>query len=1818
MAAQIYVVTCNLLVLANNSQAHVVMEEALSTQDIRTVPESARESLLNGWSSQVAPIPSETTAYLYILSANDRDSLLRYSALLAEYVSERPFYLNLNILRSLAFTLGQRRTLLPWKIAIPATQQDELVRKLKDVSLTPTRSVDQPRIGLVFSGQGSQWPRMGTQLYYIYPAYASAIRDADRILTALGASWSLIAELEKAEGDSSIDHPSISQPACTALQIALVDLLRSWGLIANSVTGHSSGEIAAAYAAGILDKESCMAIAYYRGVVATSLIDNPGEVSGAMLAVGASQEDTQGLIDAETEILGDCTIACINSPHSMTISGDSPRIAQISALADARSIWNRRLKVDVAYHSQQMGTVAARYASLIGEVIPKREVSIEFHSSLRGYAVEPAALDTSYWVDNLTSPVRFSQAFRSLTAVKEDNKQGVDLAIEIGPHSTLQGPIRQITQTFEGSTRRIQSFPSVVRKKDGVVCILDLAARLVTSGCRLKLGSVNFPSSDLVPSILTDLPTYQWNHTKRYWYEGRETEEVLRYMFPRHDLLGSRASDCTVDAPRWKNTIAVEDVPWLRDHSVQDVVVFPMAGYLCMAMEACRQQTHWKGASFDHITLRDVAVRQPLTMSDSNPTELRLSLTPYSEGSHSFSETWSHFKVSSWTSDRGWLDHCSGLVAPRLLDQQNPVRSRNERHNGLNHQMGDLFELENLCRDPTDADDLYQICEKAGFQYGPTFRAVQEARTGPSHQATYTVTTPDTLSCMPFFRQSDYIIHPISLDAVFQGATLFFLEGIGVMGVPYMPVSIQEISVTAGIVDEPGSVFRVYATSVPPDAFSKYRSFDYVVHDMQRASRPCSIVVKGIVEAPVQGNDETQSMDASRCLRIQWEPSMSYPRDTELEDILSVPPAEPRDPGEIFRLDNLSFDYINQALSQTNIDDVPSRHLRKLYLWMKSRVCVKRGGVSNSNVLNGKAPNGYLSNGNTSNWYIPNGKIQEHDAHNDIIPMRHEQSESEKIASLFIHRVGKQLPAILRGHLDPAILMGEAELLGSIAARYEGCLHLYTTMARFVEKLAFQSPPLRILDVGPHHATATLEILAGLANVSGAFSGGLQYEIAREIADMPDSLMAKLAPWPDVIKQRTVDLNQSPLSQGLDLGSYDLVIVSGYDIARKQKKLANIRQLLKTGGRLLLCDVSYGKEHASSLPLAILPHWWADDDDDICHSTNGESKNEPVATPGTLTGTTLVAHRGELNEVQEQVLFEECGFSSPQATIHAIGKVQSYRIRSIFLTAVGAKPSLEQSNNAVVIARWLPDGVTKIQVEAAIQRCHSVAVAWFDFDQLRNLDLEGKYCVIIDDPRDSYLTGMNSESFEGLKSLTQAAGILWTIGGLSSPSAGLVRGLARTLRAEFQMDKFVTLSIDDLGMPGELFMDFVGRVLEQSFYVENSPGEFDRELAVNNGVVCIPRLVRDDLMDQDLERETQRGAKALQPFYQQDRPLRLAITSPGFLDTLSFTDDDRLHAPLPKDEIEIQTKAFGLNFKDVILALGQLPGYYLGQECSGVVTRVGSNTLGLKIGDRVCAIAAGSIANTIRCKAECAVKMPDAISFPAGASIPLVYCTAQYCLAHVARLKPNETILIHAAAGGVGQAALMLARASKAHVFATVGSQEKKEFLMRKFEIPEERIFYSRDTSFAQGVLEATNGKGVDVVLNSLAGEQLRATWKCMAPFGRFVEVGKRDITTNMNLEMGPFEHTVTFAGVDLGDLIQHRPQALQEVFIEVIDKIRTGTIEPVNPIHEFSVSDIEKAFRSLQSGRLMGKVVIMPRPGDTVMVISSVHFSILRFCQET
>ncbi|ORX86872.1 KR-domain-containing protein [Basidiobolus meristosporus CBS 931.73] len=225
------------------------------------------------------------------------------------------------------------------------------------------------------------------------------------------------------------------------------------------------------------------------------------------------------------------------------------------------------------------------------------------------------------------------------------------------------------------------------------------------------------------------------------------------------------------------------------------------------------------------------------------------------------------------------------------------------------------------------------------------------------------------------------------------------------------------------------------------------------------------------------------------------------------------------------------------------------------------------------------------------------------------------------------------------------------------------------------------------------------------------------------------------------------------------------------------------------------------------------------------------------------------------------------------------------------------------------------------------------------------------------------------------------------------------------------------------------------------------------------------------------------------------------------------------------------------------------------------------------------------------------------MAFDVAASLPIVYCTAYYGLIDIARLQPGETVLIHAAAGGVGQAAIMLAKWVGAEIFVTAGSSRKVEFLKKTYGIQEDHIFSSRDNSFVKGVLDKTHGRGVDVILNSLAGELLRETWDCVANFGRFIEMGKRDIQENGKLDMGPFIRNVMFASVDLTVIFRQNKPLGARLFQEVMALLKTGSIREVSPITIYDFSNIESAFRFMQAGKHIGKIVLTPKKEDMVKV---------------
>lgn len=268
-----------------------------------------------------------------------------------------------------------------------------------------------------------------------------------------------------------------------------------------------------------------------------------------------------------------------------------------------------------------------------------------------------------------------------------------------------------------------------------------------------------------------------------------------------------------------------------------------------------------------------------------------------------------------------------------------------------------------------------------------------------------------------------------------------------------------------------------------------------------------------------------------------------------------------------------------------------------------------------------------------------------------------------------------------------------------------------------------------------------------------------------------------------------------------------------------------------------------------------------------------------------------------------------------------------------------------------------------------------------------------------------------------------------------------------------------------------------------------------------------------------------------------------------------------------------------------------------------MVTRCGPACGELKPGGRVLLVRPGSMRSHPLGPVDAVMPIPDDMTIEDAVSSTNPAMTAYHALINLARLREGEKVLIHSAAGSMGQIAIWIAKMWGAEIFATVSSEHKKQFLVTEFGIPPDHVLYSRNTSFAKGIMRLTGGAGVDVIINSLSGRSLHATWECIAPYGRFIEIGKSDILSNTALPMGPFRGNVSFFAVDVQHISRFNLRLTHELLVAVMDLLARKVLRNPLPTHIFSVSNIEAAFRQVQSGKHTGRVVITAGALDTVPV---------------
>jgi acyl transferase domain-containing protein len=380
------------------------------------------------------------------------------------------------------------------------------------------------------------------------------------------------------EKSSKINQAAYSQPICTALQVALVDLLRHWGVKPVAVIGHSSGEIAAAYCKGAISRESAWKIAYHRGRLTNFITLLAPHLNGGMLVAGINEGQAQDYIRLVFD--GKVVIACVNSPSNVTVSGDMLGISQLHEILTADSIFTRKLKVETAYHSHHMNIIAAAYMESLHDIetVPAIDSEIIMFSSVTGDIVKSMDLGSKYWVDNMISTVRFSTAAQRLltfsSGIKKrrsrNDKSAVDILLEIGPHSTLEGPLRQILQSNEAYKSSILYLSLLSRGRNAFKSMLEAAGRMFVKGYPVDLLRVNNTQAEYshLPAPFADLPSYPWNHSSRYWFESHISVGHRFRKYPRHDLFGAPTADYNPMEPKWRNFIRMSENPWIQDHRV--------------------------------------------------------------------------------------------------------------------------------------------------------------------------------------------------------------------------------------------------------------------------------------------------------------------------------------------------------------------------------------------------------------------------------------------------------------------------------------------------------------------------------------------------------------------------------------------------------------------------------------------------------------------------------------------------------------------------------------------------------------------------------------------------------------------------------------------------------------------------------------------------------------------------------------------------------------------------------------------------------------------------------------------------------------------------------------------------------------------------------------------------------------------------------------------------------------------------------------------------------------------------------------------------
>ncbi|RYP67536.1 hypothetical protein DL771_007186 [Monosporascus sp. 5C6A] len=1724
------------------SNSHVIPDDAYGLLHAHglvgahnTVPSLGLTNVIGTQNGSITKVSEPKSAKLLVWSSEDELGIYRVKEAWKQYFgslndSWQPTDQSGRYLADLAYTLASRRTHLDWRSFAVATNLNALA-DLTDKVTAPVRATLKAKIAFIFTGQGSQWFAMGRELIDRYEVFKNSLVDAGVYFQTLGCTWDIVDELRKDESGSNVNNALYSQPLCTALQVALVELLDSFGIRPAAVIGHSSGEIAAAYCMGAISRRSAWMLAYWRGVLAAQLAQK-SSTKGGMLAVR-----------------------------------DRVHLDQLQMILNrVGGIFSRRLRVDVAYHSFQMKDIVDEYEKLVRHLEPgfaisnrTRNDTVIMASSVTGLEVSADTLCApQYWVQNLVSPVLWSDALSTICNLTFQDEGLVSRILEIGPHSTLRAPSKAILHTLD-KTSSIKYIPLLLRNVSAVHSLLEALGHLHCLGLPLSLARINNETArkdgEQPLKALSYLPQYPFNHSKSYWHESRISKGYRFRQFNWHQLLGVPDSDWNPLEAKWRHVIRTPDQRWVEDHNLGGIIVFPAAGMLVMAIEAAKQFAD-PSKELLGFTLKNTRFHSMLKVpTEASGIEVNLHMRPRMKQSQNDKcGEWHDFRLYTHDSDtEEWQEKCHGSI--QLLyalceeDYFDAGREFQEWHKTHRHHYMNALQS---CTMKSDANSIYKGFRELGYEYGPAFRAITTLAHNGSDSSVGEVQThqnPDELTD----QMQDHVIHPATLDCIFQ--------------VMFAAMAARRTGELRFAVPSHIDHLRISSRGL------SYPNTSHVKIDGFRTTD----IGLGQEEMAVQESQDKAV--ASLCHHIHWKPDLDLMSADQVQSFCdaSVPPNTCDAPGMIGFFTDVDFlvtAYIKstlRSLSPQTAKRLQAKSHTGMYLaWMNRRMDL---------LDSGKSPF------STPEWRarLEDSKFVAH------VTQRVAATNS---SGVLYTTVGANMQKLLGGEVSPLDFLFSGDL---VKAHYYGLWEAMPGVHKFrcfLDALVHKNPSGNILEIGAGTGGTTAQLMKTLTTTH---DGGESCPPRFACFDYTDissffftSAKEQFSDIGSKMRFRKLDIENDPETQGFESGSYDIVVAANASLQGARTTLTHCRKLLKPGGKLVLWEHTVPDGLRTNFVFGLLEGWWLASEAYRKWSPCLDEKGWHDVLENTgFTGTDVVLRDYDSDVCHEFSIIISTATAEPELVPFA-----TFEDTEIFIIHESEQDALAQSLKTSFESDRSAPTVRLTSLHGAMR-------------QLDGTDSDTRvFLIFLMELSRPFFRDMTPVLFSTFQTLLMSAyKVLW-VHRDDNPAYSLIDGVSRVVNSELGSNKLSRLSLRVKTQLHETHVPLITQVGKRLLLSDDTDTEYDEG---ENGTLLIPRLLSPQVLNDEVNHRAI-GERKVRREWKDGVPLRLVVGSPGLLETLYLREDrDWGDEPLKPDEVEIEARSVGLNFKDILVALGRLNEQVVGYEVAGTVTRLGASALresGLRVGDRVVSFAENSYRTFVRCDWRSMAKIPDGLEFSPAAAIPANFITAWHALHDIARLQPAETILVHSAAGGTGQAAVQVAQHFGAVVYATVGSENKRSLLMERYGIPTDRIFSSRNVSFASSIRRMTLGKGVDVVFNSLSGNGPVASWECIAPYGRFVEIGKKDILEHSSLPMTMFEKNVSFTAIDVSMLNRDRPRVVGKALKQVLGLVAQGSLAPAYPLQLHRVSEIQKPFRALQSGKTMGKIVVELRPDDTVEAV--------------